>query len=542
MADFWRLTQEQNKQTTLKSGYVPEIDPYVSVETLDGTKLRIPRDQLPEVSNEENYNVYRYTPSGATDTAMSGPNPVQIFLTRGTGSGQLSGPPYLRMEVYNSSSTTAATFLPVPLWFQFIQYFSASGAPMGQTSGQGWWNNLIEQVDEDKWAVMAPSLLSNKAYGWGTINPLETKEIYVPMIGNPLSPGKFFIPGTTGDFQVLFQFNNPSVYQLSGPTCTVTQMSIETIQSQLPEMKLRRMIREAGSFKHSWFFPYERIQTLTQNWTAGQQYQITLSSIQGDVTFIRIELLNSTSGLDLTNPVPIESFQFLGDGGQPISSNNVTTSEFNRTVQQMDWFKGRASVRNQKIAYLWSKHKDGAIDLIMFGRKYGSYPFNNKQSVVLTMAGAGTNEQVLINATSAPTSGFFQLQWTNPDMGMTYVTQTLAYNATAATVETAINDMPNFTGTCTVTGTDISTGFTVTFDGGGYQNRVLNNNGFCLSIATNSLIGTTYTVGANTTLNQSGVAGITSGNSYQLRISAYTTSIGHLLPDGTVTSQNSGSA
>jgi len=160
----------------------------------------------------------------------------------------------------------------------------------------------------------------------------------------------------------------------------------------------------------------------------------------------------------------------------------VLESLFNRSMQQPEWFKGRGSRRLQKLAYLWSKHQDGAIDLIMYGRKYGSYPFTNKESIIINTAQAGTNEQVLVNASGAPTSGGFQLQWTNPDMGMTCVTQELAWNATAATVQTAINTLPNFTGTCTVTGGPIGTGFTVTFSGGGYQNRPLNNDGFCLRV------------------------------------------------------------
>jgi hypothetical protein len=173
----------------------------------------------------------------------------------------------------------------------------------------------------------------------------------------------------------------------------------------------------------------------------------------------------------------------------------------------------------------------------MYRSKYGSYPFTNKESIVINTAQAGTNEQVLVNASGAPTSGGLQLPWTNPDMGMTCVTQELAYNATAETVQTAINTLPSFTGSCVVTGGPIETGFTVTFSGGGYQNRPLKNEGFCLSVASNSLIGTTYTVGVSTTLNTAGVAGITSGNSYVLKMWAYTTSIGHQLTDGSIDSQ-----
>lgn len=445
------------------------------------------------------------------------------------------------MQVFNPSSTTAAYFIPAPQWFQYIQYFTPAGAPMGTQDGQGLWNNLIEELDDDEWTELAPALLSNKAYGPGLpILPLQTANIYIPLIGNPLSPGKFAIPATMGDFQVLVNFLNPSVFQISGPTCNLNTISIETPQSQLSEHALIRLQKEYATFKHSWFYPYERTMTATQNFNAALQYQIPLTGFAGDVTFIRIAMYPSLNGQDLGNPVPISSFQVLNNAGEPITGMQVVESLYNRSVQQSQWFKGRASRRNQKLAYLWAKHADGARDLIMYGRKYGSYPFTNKESIIINTAQAGTNEQVQINASGAPTSGGFQLQWTNPDMGMTCVTQELAYNATAATVQTAINTLPNFTGTCTVTGGPIGTGFTVTFSGGGYQNRSLNNEGFCLSVASNSLIGTTYTVGVSATLNTTGVPGITSGNSYVLKMWAYTTSIGHQLPDGTVDSQNSG--
>jgi len=541
MADFAVKARDNNKSTTFKPGFVPDIDPFVPVETLDNAKLRIPRYQLPEVSPNENSNNFRYNASGNITGILGTGGPVQVFLTRGSGSGPLSGPFAIRMQVYNPSSTTAAYFIPAPQWFQYIQYFTPSGAPLATQDGQGLWNNLIEQLDDDDWTNLAPGLMSNKAYGPGLpILPLSTKNIYIPVIGNPLSPGKFAVPATKGDFQVLLQFFNPSVFQISGPTCTLNTLSLETPQSQLSEVSLSRLVKEYEAFKHSWFFPYERAMTVTQNFTAATQYQVPLVGIAGDVTLMRIAMYPSLSGQDLGNPVPITSFQVLNNSGAQITGMQVIESEYNREWQQTKWFKGRANRRNQKVAYLWSKHEDGAIDLIMYGRKYGSYTFTNKESLVLITGPAGTNEQVLINASSAPTSGFFQLQWTNPDMGMTCVTQTLAYNATAATVQTALNTLPNFTGTCTVTGTNIGTGFTVTFSGGGYQNRSLNSEGFCLSVGTNSLIGTTYTVGVNTTLNTAGVSGITSGNSYILKIWAYTTSIGHQLPDGTVDSQNSG--
>jgi len=60
MSDFARKTKELSKSTTLKSGYVPAIDPFIPVETLDNKQLRIPRYQLPEVSPDESSNLSLY--------------------------------------------------------------------------------------------------------------------------------------------------------------------------------------------------------------------------------------------------------------------------------------------------------------------------------------------------------------------------------------------------------------------------------------------------------------------------------------------------
>jgi len=90
MPDFARKSKELNKSTTLKPGYVADIDPFVPVETLDNAKLRTPRYQLPENSPYENYNLYRYTASRNISGILGTGDPVQVYLTRGSGRVPLS--------------------------------------------------------------------------------------------------------------------------------------------------------------------------------------------------------------------------------------------------------------------------------------------------------------------------------------------------------------------------------------------------------------------------------------------------------------------
>lgn len=538
MADFSRKTRELNRSTTLQSGYVPEQDPFALVSTLDGTRLRIPAHQIPKSSPYVNSNLYRYAASGNYTNILNTGGGVQVFLTRGSGSGPLAGPMFLRMQVYNPNGATAAYFEPAPLWIHNIQYFTPSGAPISTQDGQGLWHNITENTSGDVMYEWEKAIVTDPSFGAGDpILPLQTANIYIPLIGDPLSCGKFLTAAMSGDLQVLINFLPAASFQLSGPACNLTNLTIDTLQGQLSEGSLNTLISQYKMGKHDWFYPYERVMTVTQNWNAGSQYQVQLNGIAGDVTFVRFALYPSLLGTDLASPVPISSFQFLNNAGEPISGMQVIEADFNRFILQPKYFKGRSSRRTKKYAFVWSKNMEGAQSLIMDGAKYGSYPFTNKESLIINTASAGTNEVVTLTPSSAPASGTFQLAWTNPDMG-TIVSAPIAYNATAATIQSTINNLLNFTGTCTVTGT-MATSVVVTFTGGGYQNRPLNADGFCLYVI-NSMLGVTYTMGVSSVVTTAGVNGITSGSSYTLKIWAYTSSIAHQLTDGSMETQNSG--
>ena len=300
MADFLRKTKELNKSTTLAPSVVPDQDPFVYAKNLLDEDLLLPVTQIPKTSPYENSNVYRYTASGNyTSTPITGGG-VQIYLTRGSGSGPMNGPPCLRMQVYNPSSTVPCTFIPTPLWIQQIQYFTPSGSPIATQDGQGLYHNISEQVDSDEWYMLQKALLADNAYCDGDpILPLQTANIYIPLIGNPLSPGKFFIPAVVGDFQVLVTFWPSSIYQTSGGNCNLVAMTIDSPLAQLSEGALSANIRQYKMQKHSWMFPYERVQTVNQNWNASSQYQIQLVGIAGDVTFMRFALYPSLTGAGL---------------------------------------------------------------------------------------------------------------------------------------------------------------------------------------------------------------------------------------------------
>jgi hypothetical protein len=334
MTDFARKTKELNRSTTINSAYVPEADPFIKVAALSGERLCIPASQLPKSSPYENANLYRYQASGNISGMLGTGGGVQVYLTRGSGSGPLIYPGLiLRMQVTNTDAVNTAFTLPVPLWLQNIQYFSPAGAPIAVQDGQGLWNNIIENMSSDDYYENQKGIGSDNSYMSGDpIRPLETRNLYVPLIGNPLTPGKALIAGLSGDFQILLNFLAPSYWQLAGSNLTLSNLTIDTFQAQLSETSLSSLITQYKMMKHDFFFPYERVQTVTQTWNTSSTYQIPLTGIAGDVSFIRFGLYPTLSGLNLAAPVGISQFQFQNNAGEPISGMNYIEGEFNRYV------------------------------------------------------------------------------------------------------------------------------------------------------------------------------------------------------------------
>ena len=538
MTDFARKARELSKPVVLGSAFVPGPDPYANVAVLTGERMRVPATQVPKTNPMENSNVWRYTASGNYTNILQGNGgSVQVFLTRNSGTGPVSGPIVLRALVQNPDGALDTVCIPFLQWISSIVWYNESGAQISSQDGGGLWNNLIENTKQEDWTTLQKVVGSNNSYDKG--DPLihsTTTYYYPPLIGNPLSPGKFFIPGNVGDCYAVITFAPSANWLISGPSLNLTELTLEVPMAQLPEETLSGLITEYKMAKHDWFYPYERIQTVTQTWTAGNTYQIQTSAIAGNVVFMRMGLYKTLIGQDIGKPARIAFFWMTADGGAPITTQNQQEDYWNRYMTQRECFDGTASRRIKKYAWVFPKKKDAAMELIREGVSYPGYAFTNKENMYVTMASAGTNEIVTITPSSAPTSGTYQIGFSNPDVGIMW-TAPLAFNATASTIQSAINNLLNFGGVCTVAGT-MATAITITYTGGGYETRPMAADGYQFSFLMGA-IGTTYTPGVSVAVATPGVSGITSGGTYTLKMWFYTTSRG-CQEKGSVYSRNSG--
>lgn len=537
MSNFVQKSLELVPGFTLSPKETPPIDAVQPVQLLSGKSINIQSKQLPAASALTNYNTWRYNGSGQYTNVIVNGGQAQVKLDRGSGTGACNGIPYIRMHVKNSDMSTAAQYVPTPLMVQNIQLLTPDGTPIQNHDGSALWTNICQTYDDDSWRNIHKIVDSSVTYEQGV--PLEPNSVtifFIPLVGSILGAADFFLPAVDGDMIMNIYFWPATSTLISGPSCTLDFLSLDVPQEQLDPEELTRQRDMRLTRELCYFYPYERIQRIQQNWNAGGQYPIPLNSIKGDVTFLRFYLRNSPTGSvtkeDLYHYNPIKSFQIQDSAGNPISGAQFIDDRYNRHIQVPDWTLGSLTEDRSVYMFSWAAAKQGTMAFLLNGQKYGAYPFTTNETLILNMAEAGTNEHLFIvyETQAIVSGGTYVLAWSTPDQGTQY-TEEIAYNASPATVKAALEALVNFQGTVTVTGS-----YTAGFDlemTGTYGNTPLYDQGYQLAVIsqTRTTVGgvtgwTTLGVPAamHAGRTSSGAYGISNGASYTLDIHAYTLS------------------
>lgn len=514
------------------------IDPMSSLTFMSGQTINVSSRQVPISSPLTNLNQWRYIASGQYTNVITNGGQVQIKIDRGSGTGKCTGVPWFRLVVTNGNSGPSQ-FVPWPLAIQTMQLLTPDGTPIQNMDGSALWSNIIESYSDDSWTMVQQIVGSSPGYEQG--NPVEpgVSIYFIPLPGMLFGASDFFLPCVDGDMMLNVNFWPASTTLTSGSNCSLTLFSLEVPMEQLDSDQLVLQRSKRLSMEMNYIYPYERIQRIVQNWSVNTTYPIPLNGIKGDVTMLRFYFRSSLVGEDLYHYQPISSFQIQDSAGRQISGAQYIDEKYNRNVQQQNWNLGSASAYRYNYMYVFGANNSGWMSVLLNGVKYGAYPFTTNETLQIITAKAGASETYTLTysqplgggVTVTPSSGTFELVWHTPIDG-SQRTLPIAYNASAAVVQAALDALVNFQGTVTVT--TITNGWQFVMSGP-YGNRVLYNDGYQLEVDTTGL-HSSFTIGGtavtdiplqpsmNLIITQSGVDGITDGGSYILDIHAYTTS------------------
>lgn len=500
------------------------VDPLETATMMDGSFHTFQKKQIPVKSTLTNYTTTRYNATGSYSAQLTNGGQVQVPIIRASGTGKCNGIPYIRMIVTNTDGALNTQQVPAPLLIQNVQCLTPDGSPIQNHDGSGLWWSIIEVFDTDFWANLQVALNSSVTYELGVPLPFGTSTLlFVPLVGN-LFAMDFFIPAVDGDMIYNVYFWPATSTLISGPNVTLTFLSIDVPMEQLSSDQLAKQIEYRRSREVTYVIPYERIQRLQQTWNASQLYSIPLNAFKGDATLIRFMFRNTLVGRDLLSENIISSFQFRDSAGNAISGPQFIDDIYNRQIQQADWCLGRASAHHFVYVFVWSAAKTGLLSVLLHGVKYGAFPFTTNETLQVNTAVAGTNEVLSLqyNHPADITQGTFIIAWSTPQGGTQY-TAPITFNATALQVQTAIQLLNNFRGTCTVTGNQAAN-WVITFTGH-YATRPMSAAGYQMCVITAAEAASNELEGLRVIVTVPGITGIVSGSSQILDLHMYTTSL-----------------
>jgi len=523
-SDLYAQVARNASQTAL--AIAPPISKLVAASTIGGRKLYLPEHQIPNTNpNGINTQTWYFQASGNFNTALANGGIQQIKIDRGTGSGKTSGKVWIRLNITNSSGA-ATQFVPAPFLFSNIQFQTPSGDTIQNFDPWGLWLSIVGCASMDEWESLSDLVNASNSYESNIAIPNgATVDYWVPLQGNVWSCGDIPTRCLMGDSQCYLTFAQPAATVLSGTATGVNLNSLALVfeMQQLDNSLIGALDLEYKRQYHDSYYPFMRVMNWTQTWNASSQYTLLLSGITGGVVFLGFTLRASTNGQDLYHGFPITDFQLQNAQGVAISGAQFIPETYNRWGQYPRWFLGTASQERRIYTWNFSSKDSAPVEFLMTGRVNGQYGFSGNEQLVIDTAPAATTEIQTIAFNAALASGSLYFVWITPFGSSASVS--VAFNASAATLQTTIQNIIGFEGTVTVQQAFSVTGSaTITF-GGNYSARPLYSAGYQL------LAYSTTGGSAVTSASTPGVRGITNGGTYTLTLVAFTVAIARISDD-----------
>jgi len=541
MADFYGKIGLLTPTVSIVPKDTGPAHPTLDITMLGGQQLTVPAFQVPSQNPYKISNVWRYPFSGQYSNILLTGGQAQCPIIRGSGSGHVQRA-WLRIQVQNQG-TSNVEMQPVPLWIQNTSWQTPAGGTIQNPLGSHLWFNIVSTTPMEEWWELSKALAADLDYETGDpIAPNQTITYYVPLTGSFLSAGGFFIPAVSGDIQMYFTFWPDGNIRSTGTgsqALTVLNMSIDVQMEQMAPPLLQRTIELFRRQRMDYIIPFYKNQPFNQALTAGNLTTLNLSNISGDVIYSDLVVRSSYVQDDLSHYQPIASFQYQNQEGVGISGQQFIDDQFSRHIMYPKQNKGTFTRNRRFYRHVFADSPEATRAILERGLKLGAYPFDSHCNLLFNNAAAGSNETWSISqsSTTAPTAGNIVWGWVTPDDSLQLSTPVPFSDLNTAGLPlstAAIQNILNFSGKVTITGTYAAGNLVITFSGN-YGNTALASKGYGL-IAFSNLNGGAQILPIP---NTAGVDGITSGNTYFIDVYVTTSGVVSILEDGTVKQYNS---
>ena len=526
-----------DKQENLVPGFTMDPDQfaekhsYKSVSMLDSEMLNVLPKQVPFYNTAKILNIYRFPATGNYTSSLTNGGTVYIPILRQSGLGRIRTA-RVRMTITNGATSTWS--LPTPYWLSSWTLQTPSGLVIQTYDPTTDFIALATGMAHERWQMVADLYNSNDYYWNGLEFPASTVQtFYLEWRHGFLDISSFLPAWLNGDMQLLLNFNastNWMLYPASSSTAgSITTLDLECDMEAMRDSELQATVRGLKRMRTDYVVPWARYQRFTQTVTAGATYSFNLTAISGDVVWGYLAIrypANGTSliGLDNLSFKPCSTSYITNSAGLGILGQIPEDNRLTKRTRFGDMMLGKLNKWNNLIIFNFTSTNDGIFNFMKLGQKTGNYPFTTHETATIVMPGSGTSEVVTVtNAAGPGTAGNFAIMFTSPEA--TCITQPLAYNTSAANIALALEELPNFQGSCTVAGSaGASTSFTITY-AGNYENQPMFSRGYALTALPLTLNASGTACPLSAAVTTTGVIGINSGSSYIFDFAFFTSEV-----------------
>jgi hypothetical protein len=432
---------------------LPNVDvkrPFQRVQNLAGKYLRLPIEQVPTSNTYKISNYQRFSFSGSLSSLLSSGGSVSITIPQYSGSGSTFAA-YLRLAITNRTGSSCQ-LVPLPLCIDSITLQNGSGNQIQQWTGESLYMLQMVSHDSDSWFKLGRLLWADPqdSSDGDLLQNNESKEYYLPLTGSIFDATSIPLYAIAKNLQLVVNFRPSSTTVISGSAPTLTDLTLDIKMSNDRPSDLAAQRKMYADMPHCFFYPNPRVQSFNQTLSASNTYSFQLTGFNNCDCVWMAFFIRPTSPT-LNNLFPqgfIDSFQILDGNGLPISRSSVTNGNFSRYQQSSAWSLGRSSYWLRYYQRLFANSDHGLITFLSNGQKDGSYQFTGNEKVNIFIGAPGVSEVVTVTASGVLTGGNYIIGWS--DETETCFTSTLAYNTTPAQIAAAIQALPNFSGTITV--------------------------------------------------------------------------------------------
>ena len=435
----------------------------------------------------------------------------------------------LRLDVAESGGTNSMILSPSTYMIQKIEWQDKSGNIFWRSYNDAMFFEACSCVDLPKQnQAFLQSLNVNDRYYEGVVHPAgSTRSYRIPLVSHPFSIVESFV-GNLQRVRIVIYWGGSVVSSGSG-TPSLSNVYLEMNHRKLPADQLAIQRNYFKTRKITRVCSPDWITLSGQTLTSNSQATFDLSPFKGKYPFfvfgVRSSNNSATSNAYLNTLAlgPRGSVDVLTPTGMSVLSNGTAPRIHLLQEEQTDSFANKAFTDNRRW-YLISFCNNAKQSLA--GMENGYLRLDgSKYTLAVTpdVAKIDTVQTITLASAAVNTQGAYLLSF----RGNT--TNSLAFNASAATIQTALNNLPEFK---SYSGGPLTATVSAAFSASAAPSITLNAKGASPPnldgdlITFNNINSATSTTAASvdsatTTVSTNGVAGWTTGSSYIVDIYGY---------------------